>query len=223
MIKRVQMQKILLMEDDTVLAETLCVLLKNEGFEVVLAVNGEEALEATYKEDFDLFLFDVNVAYMNGFELLKSLRESADKTPAIFITALTDIGSLSHGFDVGADDYIKKPFDFDELLVRMQALLRKSYKTYEKEIALDDFRFSIEKQELYKSGDFIPLAPMDLKVTKLLFQNLDKTIQKEDLLEYLGEGREMSEASLRVYINKLRKIGLPITTVKGIGYRLGKS
>ncbi len=216
-------QKILLLEDDTILAETLVVLLESEGFEVVHAINGEEALETTYEQSFDLFLFDVNVAYINGFELLESLRESGDDTPAIFITALTDIDSLSHGFEAGADDYIKKPFDFDELLVRIKAILKKAYKTYESEITLDDFRFSIEKQELYKNGEFIPLAPMELKATKLFFQNIDKTIEKELILEYLGDGREMSEASLRVYINKLRKIGLPITTIKGIGYRLGKS
>ena len=217
------MQKILLLEDDTILAETLCELLRNEGFHTTHTTNGEEALEATFKEHFDLLLFDVNVAYMNGFELLKNLRQSGDTTPTIFITALTDIDSLSYGFLVGADDYIKKPFDFDELLVRIRALLRKSYKSYEDKITLGKFHFSIVKEELYKNEKYIPLAPMDLKITKYLFQNLDKTVQKELLLEYLGDGREMSEASLRVYINKLRKIGLPITTVKGIGYRLGES
>ncbi len=217
------MQKILLLEDDTVLAETLCELLKGEGLTIVHTTNGEEALDATFKECFDLLLFDVNVAYINGFELLKSLRESGDTTPAVFITALADIGSLSYSFSVGADDYIKKPFDFDELLVRILALLRKSYKTYENEIKVDGFSFSIDKQELYKNGEFIPLAPMELKITKLLFQNLDKTVEKEVLLEYLAEGKEMSEGALRVHINKLRKIDLPITTIKGIGYRLGKS
>ena len=217
------MQKILLMEDDTILAETLYELLESEGFDVTHTVNGEEALEATYTQSFDLLLFDVNVAYMSGFELLKSLRESGDSTPAIFITALNDIDSLSYGFSIGADDYIKKPFDFDELLVRIRALLRKSYKSYKDKIILDEFHFSIVKEELYKNDEYVPLAPMDLKITKYLFQNLEKTVQKESLLEYLGDGREMSEASLRVYINKLRKIGLPITTVKGIGYRLGTS
>ena len=217
------MQKILLLEDDTVLAETLCELLKSEGFDVVHSTNGEEALEATYTQQFDLFLFDVNVAYINGFELLQSLRDSSDTTPAIFITALTDIDSLSHGFSVGADDYIKKPFDFDELMVRIQALLRKSYKTYENKLNVSDFHFFIDKQELYKENNFVSLSPLELKITKLLFQNLDKTVQKEEILEYLGDGKEMSEGSLRVHINKLRKIGLPITTIKGIGYRLGKS
>ena len=217
------MLKILLLEDNTILSETLVELLESEAFALTHVDDGQKALDATFSEHFDLFLFDVNVAYLSGFELLKSLRESGDKTPAIFITALTDIASLSHGFEVGADDYIKKPFDFDELLVRINALMRKSYHSYSDALQIGKFHFAIEKEELYHEDKFIALSPLELKITKLFFQNLDATIQKEILLEYLGDGKEMSEGSLRVYINKLRKIGLPITTIKRVGYRLASS
>ncbi len=217
------MSKILLLEDDEVLAETLVELLEGEGFTVEHVSDGEMALDATFVKNYSLLLLDVNVPFINGFELLKSLRDSGDMTPAIFITALTDVASLSHGFDVGADDYIKKPFDFDELLVRIHALLRKSYHTYSNEIRVDDFRFVIEKDELYNVANFIPLSPYELQITRLLFQNLNKTLHKELIFEYLSEGKEMSEGALRVHINKLRKVGLPITTIKGIGYRLASS
>ena len=217
------MAKILLLEDDEVLAETLAELLNDEGFELTHVVDGEMALDATFVKSFELLLLDVNVAFLNGFELLESLRSSGDMTPAIFITALTDIASLSHGFDVGADDYIKKPFDFDELLVRINALLKKAYHTYANEIKVDEFRFVIEKDELYYGANFVPLSPYELQITRLLFQNLNKTLQKELIFEYLSQGKEMSEGSLRVHINKLRKVGLPITTVIGIGYRLASS
>jgi len=217
------MSKILLLEDDEVLSETLIELLQDEGFEVVHVKDGEEALDSTFVKNFDILLLDVNVPYINGFELLKALRESSDMTPAIFITALSDVASLAKGFDVGADDYIKKPFEFDELIIRINALLRKSYHTYSNEIKVGPFRFIIEKDELYHFNDFIALSPYELKLTKLLFQNLNKTLQKELIFEYLSEGKEMSEGSLRVHINKLRKIGLPIRTIKGIGYRLASS
>ena len=217
------MIKILLLEDDEILSETLIELLESEGFNVTHVDDGQKALDATFLHKFDLFLFDVNVEYISGFELLESLRASGDKTPAIFITALTDIASLSKGFEVGADDYIKKPFDFDELLVRVNALLRKAYKSYNDIVKVGDFAFSIEKEELYRGGEFIPLSPTELKITKLLFQNLNSTILKETILEYLGEGRESSEGALRVHITKLRKVGLPITTIKGVGYRLASS
>ena len=217
------MLKILLLEDDTILSETLMELLESEAFVVTHVDDGQKALDATFVQQYDLFLFDVNVAHLSGFELLQSLRESGDKTPTIFITALTDIASLSHGFEIGADDYIKKPFDFDELLVRINALLRKSYHSYDEKIKVGEFYFAIEKEELYREDTFVALSPSELKITKLLFQNLDATVQKERLLEYLGDGKEMSEGSLRVHINKLRKIGLPITTIKRVGYRLASS
>ena len=217
------MPHILLLEDDEILSETLNELLRDEDFAVTHVGDGEMALESTFIQKFDLLLLDVNVPFLNGFKLLQSLRESGDMTPAIFITALTDVASLAHGFDIGADDYIKKPFDFDELLVRINALLRKSYHTYANEIRVENFRFVIEKDELYNGLDFVALSPYELQITRLLFQHLNKTLLKEVLLDTLNRGKEMSEGSLRVHINKLRKIGLPITTLKGIGYRLASS
>ncbi len=217
------MSKILLLEDDDVLSETLIELLEGEGFEVLHVEDGEEALDATFEQSFDLLLLDVNVPFLNGFELLKSLRDSGDMTPSIFITALSDVASLSKGFDVGADDYIKKPFDFDELLIRIKALLKKQYHTYANEIIVDEFRFVIEKDELYNGSAFVPIPPYELQITRLLFQNLNKTLPKERLLDLLNGEREMSEGALRVHINRLRKIGLPITTIKGVGYRLAST
>lgn len=168
-------------------------------------------------------MLDVNVPFLNGFELLKSLRSSGDVTPAIFITSLSDIASLAKGFEAGVDDYIKKPFDFDELIIRINALIKKAYHSYQNEIELDDFHFVIDKDELYNKSNFIALSPYELQITKLFFKNLNKTVQKEHFFEELAQGKEMSEGALRVHINKLRKIGLPITTIKGIGYRLASS
>ncbi len=217
------MTKILLLEDDDVLSDTLLELLQSEGFEVTLVQDGEAALDATFVQEFDLFVLDVNVPFVNGFELLESLRQSGCKTPAIFITALTDIGSLSKGFAVGADDYIKKPFEFEELLVRIHALLRKSYNTYTTILNIGELSFDIEKKELYRDGKFVKLSPLELELADIFFKNLHTTVKKETLLMELGEGREMSESSLRVHINKLRKAGLPIDTIKGVGYRLSES
>jgi len=217
------MAKILLLEDDKILSETLVELLESEGFVITHVEDGEMALDVTFVSDFDLLLLDVNVPFINGFEFLKSLRDSGDSTPAIFITALSDVASLSHGFEVGADDYIKKPFDFDELSIRINALLRKSYNSYNNRVVLGEFTFDIEKDELYKNGEFIKLSPYELELTKLFFKNIDKTVAKEYIFDELSNGSEMSEGSLRVHITKLRKTGLPITTIKGIGYRLALS
>ena len=217
------MDKILLLEDDEILSDSLIELLESEGFDVVHAKDGEDALQKTFEERFDLFLFDVNVPCIDGFELLKSLRDSDDKTPTIFLTALSDIASLAKGFDIGADDYIKKPFEFDELLIRIHAILRKKYNSLKDEIKVSGFSFFIGKNELYNGKEFVSLPPYDLKLVKLFFKNLNQTLSKEFLIDELYDGREMSEGALRVHINKLRKIGLPIFTIKGIGYRLASS
>ena len=217
------MTKLLLLEDDEILSESLVELLEGEDFHIVHVSNSEDALSEMFLQNFDMFLLDVNVPTFDGFELLKSLRESGDKTPAIFLTALNDIASLAKGFEVGADDYIKKPFDFDELLIRINAVLKKHYYTYKDEIEIHEFRFIIRKNELYKVNTFVPLPPYELKLVLLFFKNLNTTLSKEYLLDSLGEGREMSEGALRVHINKLRNIGLPIVTIKGIGYRFASS
>ncbi len=212
------MKKILLLEDDEVLSETLIDLLEAEGFEVTHVKNGQEALDATFNKRFDVMILDVNVPNINGFELLKELREAGDKTIAIFLTALTDIDSLSHGFDIGADDYIKKPFDFDELLIRIKALLKKQSNS--SKVTLGAFSFDFEQEELYKDGKFVKLTPYERQIAKLLFKNIGKSVTKFELFDILNYGEEMSEGALRVHINSLRKIGLPIETLRGIGYRL---
>jgi len=214
------MARLLLVEDDINLAETLVELLELENFDVTWVSDGEQALDSTFLHTYDLLLLDVNVPFVDGFELLEGLRNSGDDTPAIFITAMSDIASLSKGFEVGADDYIKKPFEFDELIVRINSLIRKHLKITDNIITLDDYHFHIDTNELYHDQQYIPLSPIELKLTTLFFKHLNTTITKENILMELSDGEEASEGALRVHINKLRKYGLPLQTVKGIGYRL---
>ena len=112
-------KRILLLEDDYELGETLKELLESHDYEVDLVENGDDAVDASYDNSYDLYVFDINVPDINGLDLLKSLREADDKTPAIFISALVDLNSITKGFEVGADDYIKKPFFPEELLIRL--------------------------------------------------------------------------------------------------------
>jgi DNA-binding response OmpR family regulator len=217
------MAKILLVEDDKILSETLIELLEDEGYSLTLAQSANEALEATYITEFELMLLDVNIPDMSGFELLKMLKESGNTTPSIFLTSLNDIASLSRGFEVGADDYIKKPFDFDELLIRIQALLRKSFNAKENEIKYNSLLYKISTNELLDDGELIQLAPQEKKLLSLMFKRMNETITKQELLHELDSVNESSEGALRVYMTKLRKVGLEIQTIKGTGYRLVKA
>ena len=118
--------KILLLEDDLLLAETLTDLLEDNAYEVSHVPNGQKALDTTFNEKFDIYLLDINVPLIDGVTLLKELREANDTTPAIFLTSHKDKEMLKNGFLNGADDYITKPFDSDELLLRVNALIKRT-------------------------------------------------------------------------------------------------
>ena len=214
------MAKILLVEDDALLLETLSELLESHGYALLLASSANAALTLSYEQSFDLMLFDVNIPDFSGFELLKMLRESGNTTPCVFLTSLNDIASLSKGFEVGADDYLKKPFDFDELLVRIEALLRKRFGAKSNEILYKDMRFKIATNELFRGEELLRFTPQESKLLSLFFSRINETITKEELLFALDSVHESSEGALRVYVNKLRKNSLVIETIKGTGYRL---
>lgn len=217
------MANILLLEDDKILSETLTELLELEDYNVQIATSSQRALDLSYEEQFDLFLLDVNLPDFSGFDFLRMLRETSDKTPAIFLTSLGDVSSLSKGFEVGGDDYIKKPFDFDELLIRIRAQLRRNYKSYEDIVKYKNLEYKISTNELLSNDTLVTLTPQEKKLCAMLFQNIGTTLQKEDILYFIGIDGESSEGALRVYISKLRKAGLDIQTLKGIGYRLVKA
>ena len=217
------MARILLVEDDAILSETLIDLLEDEGYKLTLAQSANEAVKATFEAEFELMLLDVNIPDFNGFELLEMLKSSGNTTPSIFLTSLNDIVSLSRGFEVGADDYIKKPFDFDELLIRIQALLRKSFSAKNNEIKYNSLVYKISTNELLDAKVLVSLAPQEKKLLSLFFKRIDETLTKQELLHELDSVNESSEGALRVYITKLRKVGLEIQTIKGTGYRLVKA
>ncbi len=211
-------KKILLLEDDRLLGETLTELLMSEGYEVTLVVGGEAAAEASFEADFDLYVFDINVPEINGLELLESLRGAEDKTPAIFISALVDLNSISKGFAVGADDYIKKPFFPEELLIRINAKLVQQQSNF---LIYEDLEFDINSKLLRKAGKVIALGAVQERLFELFITNVDKVLEKELLLETL---EKPSPTALRVALTKLKQTtGLPIENLRGVGYVLNKA
>ena len=132
--------KVLLMEDDAQLSEIIKEYLEENGYDVKLATDGEEAFDMAYEEKFDIFLLDVKVPLMNGFDLLSKLRREGNETPAIFLTSLNGIEDLSRAFEAGCDDYLKKPFELKELLLRVKSIskrvfITKQTKKYQSETA----------------------------------------------------------------------------------------
>lgn len=210
------MFQILLLEDDTLLSATLQELLEFEGYEVCVAKNGNEAMDLSFTNSFDMYLLDVNVPFLNGFDFLKELRESGDNTPAFFITALRDTSSLSKGFSVGADDYIKKPFDYDELLIRINAKLKLQNKT----LHYKDITYHLNFDTITKENQEISLQKTDKQMFLLLLKECGKVVAKERFFELMDKPTELA---LRVHISKIKKIlGLEIENIRGIGYKLEK-
>lgn len=210
------MSKILLLEDDYLLSETLKSLLMGEGFEVVHASDGEEALTYSYETSFDLYLFDINVPLLNGLDLLKLLRESGDATPAFFISAYKDIQTITKAFDSACDDYIKKPFEFDELLVRIKAHILKKNPL----LAYGSITYDLLNKRIFQQNKEIDLGSVEKEIFDLLLRNLNQTVRKEQFFDVM---EKPSDIALRVHITKLKqRFSLQVINVKGIGYRLEK-
>ena len=210
------MSKILLLEDDYLLSQTLIGLLKEAGFEVAHAQDGEEALSLSYDTIFDLYLFDINVPLLNGIDVLKLLRDNDDKTPAFFISAYKDIQTITKAFEGACDDYIKKPFDFDELVVRIKAHIHKHNPT----IVYGAMRYDLLSKRIFIDDKEVDLGIVEKAIFDLLMRNLSQTIDKEVFFDVM---EKPSDIALRVHLSKLKqRFALNITNIKGIGYRLEK-
>ncbi len=216
--------KILYLEDDYILAETLQEYLLLNEYSVHCVYDAQEALEAACKESFDLFLLDVNVPEFNGFELLKQLRKADIDTPTIFVTSLSSIDDISKGYDAGADDYIKKPFVFEELNLRIKALLKREFKIKNTLVHINDNTvFDPFSGELCIDNKSVSLNPKEILLLKLLLKNRANVVSFEAIFQNVWSFDEThSELSLRTYIKNLRKhIGKnKIVSVKKIGYKL---
>ena len=144
--------KILIVEDNALLVQTLEDFLEESGFTCKTAMRANDALKLCYEEKFDLYLLDVKLPDMSGFDILKALRDAKDDTPAIFLTSLQDKESLKEGFAMGADDYIKKPFDLDEVIWRINALLSRTKGNMDMWLRIDEtYKLNTARKRLFKN------------------------------------------------------------------------
>jgi DNA-binding response OmpR family regulator len=216
------MIKLLIVEDDMLFAQTLEDFLSEEGFHVTLCHNGTEAETYCYENRYDLLLLDINMPGLSGLELLDTLRKSENKTPAIYLTSYKDKETLLKGFETGADDYLKKPVDLDELLMRIYALLKRTNKRLSL-VKIGKFSYDRSQQILFEEEKHFPLSKKLTSLLDILTQEPNSVVSKEKIKEHLwGWDENPSDGALRVYINELKKIlgKEHIENIKGIGYRL---
>jgi len=214
------LRKILLVEDDRVFLETIEDFLLEEDFEIDTALDGEIALELTYKNRYDLYLLDINMPFLNGLDFLKSLRDTGDLTPAIFVTSANDKESLTNGFKIGCDDFIKKPFDLDELLFRINAILKRVSRA--DIVEFDNFKFDLQNYKLTKGEKEFELSLKESSLLSLFVENREQVVTKDMIIDRLwSSSQSYSEGSIRVYINNLKKLlgKERIKNLRGVGYK----
>jgi len=212
---------ILLMEDDAVLSDILLDFLR-ESYNVDYAFNSDEVYEHLETRKYDLFIFDINVTGKDGLELLEELRSYNDTTPTIFITAYTDTTYLKKAFNLGAHDYIKKPFELEELNVRIENTKRLFNIDATKGINISqNISFCKELKEVTKDGVKLSLGAKDTLLLSYFLQNSKRVLSSEELTQNVWNYDSMpSDATLRSHIRTLRDIigKEKISTVRGAGY-----
>ncbi|WP_257941979.1 two-component system response regulator [Campylobacter lari] len=203
--------KILLLEDDLSLNEIISDALSDEGFKVSCVYDAQEVLEKAYEENFDLWIFDVKIPKGNGFEVLKELRESAKNTPAIFLTSLSMLDDVKQGFSSGCDDYIKKPFDVDELIIRVKNIIKRNFSHQKEDLILlstsKNISFDPLNKTLYQDKEIITLTNKEKELLSLLLKKRPHFVSIETIFnEIWSLDEEPVIMSLRVYVKNLRKI-----------------
>jgi len=210
------MMKILLLEDDRILCDSLKEFLEYEGYDVDTAHRGTDVYDLTFSQKYDLYIFDVNVPDDNGFDVYQALREAGDTTPVIYTTALTDIDSISHAFKIGAEDYIKKPFDPEELVIRIKS----RYDKGGNEIHYGDIFYDPASKVIRKGDAHIVLGNVQQQLFHMLITHMGEVVNTFALMECL---EQPNSNALRVNLAKLKsKLDIEIRNIRGQGYMLEK-
>ena len=214
--------KILIVEDNPLTLKGLSYLLERESYQVDAATTSELAQDRLNINHYDLVLLDVSLPDGNGFDLARSLRESNPQVPFIFITALDDETNIVRGLELGADDYVTKPFRNRELLLRIRNALSRQGKT-NTEIKIGEFALDPASGTFTVSGQAIPLTALERRLLACLMENSGRIVTRERLLDEIWDasGKTVNDNTLSVYLKRLRgKLGDPstITTIKNVGY-----
>jgi len=216
--------KLLLLEDDTILNEIITEYLEQEQYIITSVMDGNEALELIYDEHFDLLLFDVNVPSLNGFDLLKEIRGSNINIPTIIITSRNSSEDLKIGFNAGCDDYIKKPFELNELKLRIENIKRlRQIESYGITKISDTIYYNFEAKTIIKDKKEWVLSNIESKIFEYMIKNKNKAISIDEISINNWIYDEIPEATtIRTYIKNLRKKlnKDTISTIKNVGYKL---
>ena len=219
------MINILLLEDDELFSLSLIDYLEEFAeVNITHASNSNTMLELIYENRYDLYLLDINLPDINGLDLLKEIRNATDETPTIFLTSYKDKETLIKGFENGADDFLTKPFDMDELILRINSLMKRVKK--QNHVILGNIEFNFDNKEVKIDGNNIKFGLKALELFELFYQNNNAIVTKDMIINRLWTTNESySEGSIRVYVNSIKKLFtnpslFNISNIKNIGYKI---
>ncbi len=220
------MFKILVVEDDKELNHTVCVFLNDNGYQAVGCLNANEAYDALYDQSlFDLIISDIMMPDIDGFEFARTIREHDQNIPILFMTARDDFTSKRKGFKAGVDDYMVKPIDLEELLLRIEALMRRAKIASSHRLEIGDLYMDAQEHTAYLKGEEIPLTVREFNLLYKLLSYPKKTFTRSSLMDEFWDGASSSGLrTVDVYMTKLRSKfaeckDFEIVTVHGLGYK----
>jgi DNA-binding response OmpR family regulator len=220
--------KVLYLEDEIFLAKIVSETLQSRGYEVTLESDGAKVLSKFESAKPDVCILDIMLPNKDGFSIADEIREKDKNVPIIFLTAKSEVNDVVNGFKTGGNDYIRKPFSMEELIVRIENVLKKKQGEPEiifEEAVIGNYVFNTKRQVLSINGEDRKLSYRESELLKLLYENRDKIVERREILNLLwGSDSFFNSRNLDVYITKLRNYlkadpALEILTIKGIGYR----
>lgn len=219
--------RLLLVEDDLILKDGLERSFTKLGYAVDVMMDGESANQLLTYQEYDVIVLDLGLPKLNGFEVLKRLRSRGNTTPVLILTALEDTQSRVKGLDLGADDYLTKPFELAELEARVRALIRRGISGGSAKISFGDLTFDTTSRQCMVNEVALSLSAREIALLELLMLKATKVVSKAKILEHLCSwDEEMSDNAVEVNVSRLRKklnvFGIEIRTIRGLGYLLAK-
>lgn len=219
--------KLLIVEDEARMAGLLRKGLTEEGHVVTCAGDGAEGLELARSYEFDVIVLDVMMPKLNGYELARRLRADKVRTPILMLTARDAVPDIVHGLDLGVDDYVTKPFSFDELVARLRAVKRRALTAQDPSLRVGDLVLDPSSREVLRGSERISLTRTEYNLLERLMYRAGKVVPRQSLIEAVwGFDREIEENTLDAFMRLLRnKVDLPgrpklIQTVRGVGYMI---
>lgn len=219
------MFKILVVEDDKALNKSVCLYLKSNGYDTVGCLDAESAYDALYENVFDLIISDIMMPDIDGFEFVKTVRTLNTDIPIMFMTAREDFAAKQKGYRVGIDDFMTKPIDLEEMLLRIGALLKRAKIAASKTLVVGDFKMDMDEHTAYLNDEEISLTTREFNLLYKLLSYPKKTFTRTQLMdEFWDSDSESGTRTVDVYITKLRSKlsecnSFEIVTVHGLGYK----